>query len=1267
MSEEKPSNKTLGVKKAPKFELPKAPVPPDSETPNGERGRERVFGIEEAPTFFPTAEEFLDPYEYIGHIRPVAEKYGMCKIIPPASWSPPFSLDSETFHFSTKDNRGIPKQTAAVADEEYIQELCKFHSKQGQPIHKLPQLDHKPVDLLILKNEVALRGGFQNVSSPCLTLLVWTQRNNPSLSLLSAPQVTVEKKWAEIGRTMNYSRKTCTSLSNSLKTIYSRFVLPFELHMSTSTRADKEPRLAYDDVDDESELSSAGPLFDSESDDGHGDRNTESSFPSSPVTPTPAQNGFSKPPKAQSSKSDPSSIACEICRKDQNEEALLLCDGCDRGYHMYCLSPPLKVVPKTDWFCPNCIAQVDSITSEVHARYSLQLFQKKAQKFKEEIFSSMRTGDSSKAVTEDLTEELFWKLVDAGYDDLDVECGSDLSSALYGSGFPTIERNPREKYSLDKWNPNILPTLPDCLFSSIDTHVPELVVPRLNVGMCFSSFSWRYEPYYAYGIDFLHWGDSKTWYCVPASDARRFEEVVREVVPDLSTQEPEFPLRLATMVSPETLKSHGIKVTAVNQRAGQLVVTFPQACHAEFCHGFNFGENVNFALSDWPQHVLQYLNRSRALRKEPAFSYDGLMVALASNEPSIKTAVWLHAPLKEVVDQEIANRNALRSRCPDMKEEVDPGLPVTRCSHCKELNRLSTLSCSCTIKVTCPAHGEHVSFFATKEVVEQCNVNVNLCECPPDARVLRIRHSDEELQRMVSEVTDKAELPSRWVRKFHESVASLKLPSLNTLKHLLNDAEKIPVFINEAAFLKIFVNRANEWVEKANSFLGKKHRRGSTRPNIPSEEHVRGLFTEVLKLNFHSPEILSLEQLLQVIDTFKAEAHAALADPGMTIDQLRQLYQSGISVNVQMEELPKLMNCIRTMEWNELASCDSPTDLSKVEQMLHMASDYDIDVDDSSLKRLKHLQARGQRWKQSAVAILDQDMITSAELEALIELARESPHVPSLLSQAESLLSKVQDWSVSARALLGRGENPDILQRPTVDELHQMLGRLKEIPNKPVEVYILEHEQELTDKWCAAVKKAFLKVQTPKGWDEVLEVLQQNVSKCSAVESQGEAYCLCRSADSGFMIECDSCHEWYHGHCVKLTRKDAKSQRSYICPICNPAVGISRVFKRPTLEDLYKLIRESSQFKFIPREREILLSLTDDASSLRLQIRRFLATLNTTPSPSITQIQHYLRKVEGMMIHLPAETAQLRQIQSAYELPINHELDSASEESGYSS
>ncbi len=33
---------------------------------------------------------------------------------------------------------------------------------------------------------------------------------------------------------------------------------------------------------------------------------------------------------------------------------MLLCDGCDRGHHTYCLKPKLKNIPDGDWYCSEC-------------------------------------------------------------------------------------------------------------------------------------------------------------------------------------------------------------------------------------------------------------------------------------------------------------------------------------------------------------------------------------------------------------------------------------------------------------------------------------------------------------------------------------------------------------------------------------------------------------------------------------------------------------------------------------------------------------------------------------------------------------------------------------------------------------------------------------------------------------------------------------------------------------------------------------------------
>lgn len=57
--------------------------------------KSRLFGLQEAPTYRPTEEEWKDPLEYVRKISEEAQKYGLCKIIPPDSWNPDFAIDTE--------------------------------------------------------------------------------------------------------------------------------------------------------------------------------------------------------------------------------------------------------------------------------------------------------------------------------------------------------------------------------------------------------------------------------------------------------------------------------------------------------------------------------------------------------------------------------------------------------------------------------------------------------------------------------------------------------------------------------------------------------------------------------------------------------------------------------------------------------------------------------------------------------------------------------------------------------------------------------------------------------------------------------------------------------------------------------------------------------------------------------------------------------------------------------------------------------------------
>ncbi|NXQ31555.1 PHRF1 protein, partial [Alaudala cheleensis] len=58
--------------------------------------------------------------------------------------------------------------------------------------------------------------------------------------------------------------------------------------------------------------------------------------------------------KTQGTDGEDDPTFCEVCGRSDREDRLLLCDGCDAGYHMECLNPPLSEVPVDEWFCPAC-------------------------------------------------------------------------------------------------------------------------------------------------------------------------------------------------------------------------------------------------------------------------------------------------------------------------------------------------------------------------------------------------------------------------------------------------------------------------------------------------------------------------------------------------------------------------------------------------------------------------------------------------------------------------------------------------------------------------------------------------------------------------------------------------------------------------------------------------------------------------------------------------------------------------------------------------
>ena len=52
-------------------------------------------------------------------------------------------------------------------------------------------------------------------------------------------------------------------------------------------------------------------------------------------------------------------------------------------------------------------------------------------------------------------------------------------------------------------------------------------------GMCFSSFCWHTEDHWTPSINYLHWGEPKTWYGIPSKYAEKAEAVMKTSAKEL--------------------------------------------------------------------------------------------------------------------------------------------------------------------------------------------------------------------------------------------------------------------------------------------------------------------------------------------------------------------------------------------------------------------------------------------------------------------------------------------------------------------------------------------------------------------------------------------------------------------------------------------------------------------------------------------------------------------------------------------------------------
>uniref|UniRef100_A0A8C5D2E1 [histone H3]-trimethyl-L-lysine(9) demethylase n=1 Tax=Gadus morhua TaxID=8049 RepID=A0A8C5D2E1_GADMO len=170
--------------------------------------------------------------------------------------------------------------------------------------------------------------------------------------------------------------------------------------------------------------------------------------------------------------------------------------------------------------------------------------------------------------------------------------GADVNGSLYD---PDVK----------EWNICRLNTVLDTVEHESGITIEGVNTPYLYFGMWKTTFAWHTEDMDLYSINYLHFGQPKSWYCVSPEHGKRMERLAHGFFPGSAQNCEAFLRHKMTLISPSILKKYGIPFEKMTQQAGEFMVTFPYAYHAGFNHGYNCAESTNFATQRWIEYGKQ--------------------------------------------------------------------------------------------------------------------------------------------------------------------------------------------------------------------------------------------------------------------------------------------------------------------------------------------------------------------------------------------------------------------------------------------------------------------------------------------------------------------------------------------------------------------------------------------------------------------------------------------------------------------------------------
>ncbi|XP_053697650.1 lysine-specific demethylase lid [Sabethes cyaneus] len=1144
----------------------------------------------EAPVFEPSEEDFKNPLIYINKIRPIAEKYGICKIRPPASWQPPFTVDVEKLTFVPRVQRLNELEAETRIKLNFLDQIAKFWELQGSSL-KIPMVERKPLDLYTLHKVINDEGGIEIV--------------------------TKERKWSRVACRMGYQQGR--NVGTNLKAHYERILYPFDIYRSgkiidlANLETEQEDCEYKPHAIEARQQVQPPPATTARRSQRFAQMNKSASIGSEHDISRFSPNKYrlknlfnsSTNGSAKSAKSDAPYTAnphdpmakyiCHMCNRGDVEESMLLCDGCDASYHTFCLLPPLQEIPKGDWRCPKCIVEENSKPVEAFGfeqaqrEYTLQQFGEMADQFKSNYFNM-----PVHLVPSELVEKEFWRIVSSIDEDVTVEYGADLHTMDHGSGFPTkssLYLLPEDQeYAESSWNLNNLPVLDESILGHINADISGMKVPWMYVGMCFATFCWHNEDHWSYSINYLHWGEPKTWYGVPGSRAEDFEAAMKSAAPELFQSQPDLLHQLVTIMNPNILMNATVPVYRTDQHAGEFVVTFPRAYHAGFNQGYNFAEAVNFAPADWMKMGRECVNHYSKLRRYCVFSHDELVckMALEPDRLNLGIATACYIDMAEMVDTEKKLRkNLLEWGVTNAEREAFELLSddARQCEICKTTCFLSAVTCKCTANLACLRH------FA------------ELCECPSENHTLKYRYTLDELPLMVQKLKVKAESFEKWLFKVRDVLdpAIDTNITLDELQEIAQEAEtqKFPnsVILERLNFSILEAQKCITVIQQLdiNKIRTRTRNTAECAKYKLTLEELDMFVNEINNLRCIIREGDSVRELQKIGKEWVKQVEGALKTrfKDTNIQQLTHLIDEGNSLCIELPQIVHLKDRLTQYKWYKQVRLfrENTIDSMPLEEVKKMLEEgmkiLPHTVLEKELAELHGIMLQIMDWEQSASQCFKTETKHKiSEIENLLERAHLIEDFLPSHSQLRDALQKSKEW-LHAIESLERTENYNFFHT-----LQNIANRAKLLP--------MENERQRLFKSMGADKDGKLSLQSfgsvdaaansglkrrcKSNVDEVIKKIKDDPCITELDEQLLKTQILCWNDKN--KVNALSLSGWY----TSVEEKFGDSKIVYHCGKC------SEIAKRKAIKQYQEDKKESSEESFKPN-----FDLKMNANQLELQ------------------------------------------------------------------